>query len=853
MNVGCSHFSWWKYLVYSFVCLGGFIPSSGLSQISDSARQNFEWFETLGYPDLRQARWAEIWTGSDSFTVSSDPERASLHAFVTAETETEFSIFGFGLSQTSLGKTDAQTPSSPRIGFEQRPFRAFVEKLLASHRTTNGDDIPRLSYWRLPLKSETFVMAYACWAKGETDLAGQLYAVAEAIPLRKSGREESKPMREALEIDLGHIEMWRSVLECGGRTFGWTFWDGLAPSLRPREELAAAFRRIEHHFPSSPHVDDAKEMAIRLERMVKEDREHPAIPPDAWEQLPLDKRIAELVWRLRDQNGHQFSQPGWCSVLGMSDEGDSPAHQLLKIGYPAVPALIEALTDRRLSRSVGFHRNFHYSHTVLTVGDCAQQILNRITGRSFYEPDSTSGYMTNEFKEELVQDKAREWWAEFERKGKKQMLIDSIASGTLPPGPLVQQLEAEAPDAVVGALILGADASTASGGRFLSSFVDELAKREGPEPVHFLKEVLREHPDPRLRLSVAAHLLRLDPASALPAILAEWRRYPADGSVEEREGFSSVVKLLVRSGDAEALRALVADWETRSLIERFQIVKTFGEPDSSSGNFPFEVGGIEIRRDGSVSPESRTVAIELLVRALEDREVRQGYGGSRGDFEFKNPQVGDFALWALSRIDGEMFHFSPRAGRRLRDLQRIEAANSWRERQGLSLLPIPVAPGPALPEGEALKVVSVLLEPEGFKETPLAHRALELKGEDFGEKTLPDLLDAYLLDPVAETRGIAIEAYRRSDLTGVELTLRFEAGDTKEFATSTNWGILSSSTVGERRSDQVEQSVTATKGKAQDPWAVLRKAVREALASPPDTSFEFQAGVRPLNGLSVSF
>lgn len=852
MNLGCCHFSCREYLVGIFVCLGGFIPLSGNSQVSDSARQNFEWFETLGYSDLGQARWAEIWTGSDSFTVSSDPERASMLAFVTAETETEFSIFGFGLSQTTLRKTDGKTPSSPRIGFEQRPLRVFVEKLLASHRT-NGDDIPRLSYWRLPLKSETFVMAYACWAKGETDLAGQLYAVAEAIPLRISGREESKPMREALEIELGHVEMWRSVLECGGLTFGWTFWDGLAPALLPREELAAAFRRIERHFPSSPHVDDAKEMAVRLERMVKEDREHPAIPPDVWEQLPLDKRIAELVWRLRDQNGHQFSQPGWCSVLGWSDEGDSPAHQLLKIGYPAVPALIETLTDRRLSRSVGFHRNFHYSHTVLTVGDCAQQILNRITGRSFYERDSTSGYMTNEFKEELVQDEAREWWAEFQRKGKKQMLIDSIASGTLPPRPLVQQLEAEAPDAVVGALILGADASRASGGRFLSSFVDELAKREGPEAVHFLKEVLREHLDPRIRLRVAAHLLKLDLASALPAILEEWKRFPADGSLKEREGFSSVVELLVRSGDAEALRALVADWETRNLIERFQIVKALGEPDSSTGFFPSEADGIEAWGDESVSPEARTVAIELLVRALEDREVRQGYGGSGGDFEFESPQVGDFALWALSRIDGEMFHFSPRAGRRLRDLQRIEAANSWRERQGLSLLPLPKAPGPALPEGEALKVVSVLLEPEGFKETPLAQRALELKGEDFGEKTLPDLLDAYLLDPVAETRGIAIEAYRRPDLTGVELTLRFDEAETNALPGSTNWIVRSSGKVGERRLVDVEQRMTAKMSEAPETWKALENLVREARSSPPATYFEFEASVRISEALSISF
>ncbi len=99
-----------------------------------------------------------------------------------------------------------------------------------------------------------------------------------------------------------------------------------------------------------------------LQGMVNEDQKHPALTQEQIDQLPLEKRIAELVWMLRDQNGHQMSQPGGCDVFSTNTrtERKSSAHQLLDIGYDAVPALIEALTDERFSRSVGFRHASHF-------------------------------------------------------------------------------------------------------------------------------------------------------------------------------------------------------------------------------------------------------------------------------------------------------------------------------------------------------------------------------------------------------------------------------------------------------------------------------------------------------------
>ena len=108
---------------------------------------------------------------------------------------------------------------------------------------------------------------------------------------------------------------------------------------------------------------------------------------------------------------------------------NTPAHQLVNIGYPAVPQLIAALDNPAFTRSVGYHRNFYFSHTVLTVGDCAAFILNRIAGKAFYTPQSTSSYLSKDGNVAQVRKDAQAWWAEFQQKGEKQTLVDATAAG----------------------------------------------------------------------------------------------------------------------------------------------------------------------------------------------------------------------------------------------------------------------------------------------------------------------------------------------------------------------------------------------------------------------------------------
>ena len=73
-------------------------------------------------------------------------------------------------------------------------------------------------------------------------------------------------------------------------------------------------------------------------------------PPDGF--VDLKNQVAYLIGQLDEVDARQWSQPG-----GVSLASDWRVEALIKIGEPAVPALIDCLeTDERLTRSVHFWR-----------------------------------------------------------------------------------------------------------------------------------------------------------------------------------------------------------------------------------------------------------------------------------------------------------------------------------------------------------------------------------------------------------------------------------------------------------------------------------------------------------------
>ncbi|MHC4199063.1 MAG: hypothetical protein ACYSU0_03665, partial [Planctomycetota bacterium] len=164
-----------------------------------------------------------------------------------------------------------------------------------------------------------------------------------------------------------------------------------------RPEAARLFRTVFAEHPMSYYAEDSRELAGLLDKMIEEDRAWKE--PEDIEKLNLEEKVRYNVHRLRDVACYQTSQPGMCDVTSdwAQKEGTyNAAIELLKIGEPAIPALIEVLDDRRPTRSVGHWRHFWPTHTVLRCQDAAIQVLDELLPAALYRRSSTSAYFSTE-------------------------------------------------------------------------------------------------------------------------------------------------------------------------------------------------------------------------------------------------------------------------------------------------------------------------------------------------------------------------------------------------------------------------------------------------------------------------
>ncbi|MBK8041059.1 MAG: hypothetical protein IPK22_28580 [Verrucomicrobiaceae bacterium] len=804
------------------------------AEVSEEARQAYEWFSTLGFPEVKGAKWAEVTQTYDSF-MGDETGTHKLHGFLITETDKDFFILLPDLTVKTMPKGVSKTPFQIRGTFEERPFPAWAAEQLKTLQNPPKDGFRRFGDY-LGNKAQAFAFSYFCWRRGEADLAAKFYT--EAQKLNAHREKPPASMLEALEIELGHAAMWDAVLRMGGGSLSGSSW-GSGGNLEPREKVLEAFRRIIRLFPRCEHIERAKATITTLERMVAEDAKHPPLTQPQLDALPPEPRIAELIWRLRDQNGHQMSQPGSCDIFDYDPKNNTPAHQLLEIGYPAAPALIEALTDDRFSRSVGFGRNFFFSHTILTIGDCAQQILNRMTGQDFYSAGSTSGYMSNEDKMRTVQTSARAWWADYQKKGLKQMLVDSLSEGKTSPNALVEQLKKTDASAVETAVLAGA--AKTQNDWLLRQFIDQIASLKTPTATEALVKLMKKHSSAEVRLGAAARLLNLNHPDALPTVLYEWTTHTPPSPGRYDDAFEAMIDILASSGSDRAIQALASRWEACSTSQRLQIIEAIStrmRPKPESFSFRSEV------KPHPPSPEALTRVIELLVHALEDTQARYGTSGGRGDYEYSDPRICDHALWALHELEAAKYSFSPKAGRRQRDTERIAAANQWRKEHAQPLLPLPPPPGPKLPPTEALRIVRVILEPSPKPESDeTTNKARALEGSHFSPKTIPELLVWFAQSNLPDVQGLDIEASRENDLTGVELRLRIHPGKPKT-EDSPDWQTSVGGRGGEKWVGSSSGSCSHSYVVKVDYWEDFQEEVGEVLKQPPETEFTLHAGLR---------
>jgi hypothetical protein len=199
----------------------------------------------------------------------------------------------------------------------------------------------------------------------------------------------------------------------------WSAFAGMvhAYMVRADEEALAHGERLLRLY-----ADEAKDREYRQAAQVVEELKRrqkkgtfgkapPEKWPDGFDKWDANKKAAYLIDALEEVDARQWGQPG-----GVDLASDRRVEELIRLGDPAVPDLIDALEkDERLTRSVHFWRDFARSRTVLAVREAVLTALMSILRVRVFEPASTGDNFTARGEEgarEMAK-KLRVYWKEY--------------------------------------------------------------------------------------------------------------------------------------------------------------------------------------------------------------------------------------------------------------------------------------------------------------------------------------------------------------------------------------------------------------------------------------------------------
>lgn len=839
----------------------------------DSAKDLFAWFDGLGLPDLAHCKFIQISTG-ETVRESGQPARNTYYrAFLVKDDGPSFTVLTLSLETLTYVKTAPDKPEFEKVGYEPWDLQKEMTGLLKHYQQPPDEDaFPRRFGERISEGAELFVLARASAAQGHPGRANALLAQSRKCAAERN-QDKDKPFPQLLADDIVHAMMWRAV---GG--FG-------RPAVT-RKELLDKFSWIAKHFPRSPHAERASQTAALLKKMVAEDEEHASRRAKPAKVMSKRERIAELVFRLRDQNGEQWSQPGACDIFVHDRFGEkaekSPAQQLVEIGYDAVPQLIEVLGDERFTRSVGFHRDFYFSHFVLRVGDCSVAVLERIAGRSFWTARTTSAAMLKDGQAPAAKKAVEAWWRDVQKKGEKAVLIEATKAGDDNSRAQAERLAEKYPDDALAAIRAGARRTEREWTR--TSLVAIAGKLKGDTPVAFLREELKS-PVPSARVAAAQGLLDRDLAEAVKAMIRDWEQ---NGNSGVR---SDLISFLLWCSKEEAVQALAKRLRNRPIDVRLQVVE---ETDS----------GWDWADRKKTLPAPVNGAIDaLLVEALDDREERTGMSGTRGGKQFSNPRICDLSGHILSVRWKQPSAFDLSGSLRTRDRQLVELRNVWLKKQGKTPVPLPevkrVAPAPdgtvrpllerleaaqsdeqrqasrkalaalglpALPAVRerlrALKrdqpafaslsdlavdlscvVAEVRFAAQSFLPGEELRKLVEtMKGRPLTPGQVVTLLTA-VKDLAPPASGIKLAIDREGDDTGVVVEVRVTATKVRQEGTQKGWSVFETVSVGGQCVHNSSGGCSLEHGLTEEAWRRLAKEIRTALATPPETCLSIRAGI----------
>jgi hypothetical protein len=195
------------------------------------------------------------------------------------------------------------------------------------------------------------------------------------------------------------------------------------------------------------------------------------------------------------------------------------------------------------------------------------------------------------------------------------------------------------------------------------------------------------------RVTAAVQLFKLEPDTAVDAMIAEWNTitYQAGNSKSKNsrldDGVSNLIQFLAARDSFSAIQALHKHMHVHPITSRFEIVTAFGRIDGSFGSSGINTDALNVPNDRTAQSESVEREIEsILITALSDVGRSEGLSGNWDSYSFVDPRICDMAGHVLAGRFPEKYIFDPNAIGAEMEAQRVRAINVWRKENGIDLL-----------------------------------------------------------------------------------------------------------------------------------------------------------------------
>jgi hypothetical protein len=692
----------------------------------------YQWFDTLEYPSVGRLPFVRI-NIRESIAGSEGPQDSHQYGFLMKQQDQTFTVFLPDLTVQTFHRASVGASSSKLAGFERLDLIQWSRNWLAASQQQPQPHTDRWAGFAGTLEPETqfFVVARACAARGHERLALQLFNGAENQSSTMVD-EEKWGLRQRLSNRMARACIWRATLEFGNSDIG-------------RISLLATFRQIGRRFSGDQRDLNVQPTVRLLERMVVEDQQHASSHRRPVGNHTSRKHIAELIYLLRDQNGHQYMQPGSCDVFADPRGDKSPAAQLVKMDIAAAPQLIEALSDRRFTRSVGFWRNFTFSHCVLRIGDAALAILERIACKRFYTRRSTSAEMTNDDSTSAVKAEIRRWWKEYQRRGEQSVLLAAVSRGDNNSSSQAQRLVERYPNAALPAIKEGIRHASEEWVR--SNLIQTTSKLKGEAVTALLRDQMEHGVGVSVRVAAAFGVHERGGRDAVPRMIDEWHHY--DGIGSGLMFTDPLISFLTSSGSPVAMEAVGRDLIKRPILARLNVVSAL-----MGGSYREVMKRRASERQMAVDLRDQALvekwAEEILAHELMDTDEEEGLAMG-GEVSFRDPRLCELSAYGLSLLWPNRYQFKNGGSLFVRDYQRISLYNIWLQENGKPPVALPERPKiDPLPVEVMTPALNRVLAATSASSRETALRATE----QMGLPALPAVIQAlHTIEPASPARA----------------------------------------------------------------------------------------------------